>query len=1028
MNHNNILRYRASLLLFLFTFQSTSIFAFQNINYSKEFADLENGILKEINLDSLKTLIQKELGDQKDNVDKRYLVVKMAMLEAAQKNYDLVDELLQPILLDSVKTQSTTFCAAVLLKAKTNYNKKKYYEVVPFCQQWLRTAEEGMPDYQLRKSEIYSIFADAISWQYEHPRYYQLCQKYYSGSFEAINEAVEEHKNDLRYVNHYRNIGSEYGTVLGLTGQEIAAIRHSRNLLSFLKANNVTEFSDFTTIYFALGLSYSKVGDYENSNLYLDKLIDHLEENPDMQCEGQYGIKLSYKTLNCLWSGDYELGIKTGKKALRLDPCIVRAAKSMLHNNIGHCYADNMNFDEAIIHLDSSIVYGSYPDTFYYNVGIPTRTKAILYNNFQMYEEAIAMARIAYDHFRKIKNEKEYMVCEGILARAYLGIGQLDSSEYYLVRNLKKLGFDNVDNFNVKPRNYADNTVEYLIDFASLQDSFYQRTNKIEYAIKMQKAYDDVFEFIDYRISNINSDKSVLTFLNRFNGLTEKCIESDISLYKLTDDKKYLFAAIDKADRHKSKLAIRNNLLLNKELFVENNKDVHEEWKLFNEEHRKVFNKMLVEKDPATLDELKNEQFLIKDKIDKLESNLKDNNAIYNVYQAAFDKEDYGKKLANGELTLLLFEGEKTLHSFFITSSDAGYLPIEWKNETKELLKEFSASNINASSLDFTNKISEILQPIFDKLEDYESINYLSIIPDGYLNLIPFELLKYKKENLLDQYVISYIPSLKIRSMNKRSSNAEKTLACFVPEYDKSQNKYASANDQEIYSMLVRSGEYELPGARSEAEAIQQIIEGKSYLGKEAIESNFRAKASDHSILHLAMHAYGDHSEPQNSKLIFTQTNEGEEDNYLHMHELLNLELNADLVVLSACSTGAGKVEKGEGVLSLSKAFTAAGVGSVVHSLWKVPDQATSHIMIDFYKNLKIGQRKDEALQNAKLSYLTNESIPQLQKTPYHWAGFVVTGDMSPLSFTSPWSIFHRVGGAVVLLLCFFFFLKFKSK
>ena len=87
------------------------------------------------------------------------------------------------------------------------------------------------------------------------------------------------------------------------------------------------------------------------------------------------------------------------------------------------------------------------------------------------------------------------------------------------------------------------------------------------------------------------------------------------------------------------------------------------------------------------------------------------------------------------------------------------------------------------------------------------------------------------------------------------------------------------------------------------------------------------------------------------------------------------------MVVLSACSTGAGKVEKGEGVLSLSKAFTATGTASVIHSLWKVPDDASSYIMVEFYKNLRLGQRKDEALINAKTLYLEDESIPESQKT-----------------------------------------------
>jgi len=148
---------------------------------------------------------------------------------------------------------------------------------------------------------------------------------------------------------------------------------------------------------------------------------------------------------------------------------------------------------------------------------------------------------------------------------------------------------------------------------------------------------------------------------------------------------------------------------------------------------------------------------------------------------------------------------------------------------------------------------------------------------------------------------------------------------------------------------------------------------------------------------------------PEFSNLSFSS----EEDGKLFISELYNMNLNADLAVLSACNTGAGNLEKGEGLINVSRAFTYAGVPSTVTSLWKVPDQETSQIMISFYRYLKEGKPKNEALQMAKLDYLTNTKDNAL-KHPYYWAGFVVSGDIEPISNSNSLWIY---GLGILLLL-----------
>ena len=132
--------------------------------------------------------------------------------------------------------------------------------------------------------------------------------------------------------------------------------------------------------------------------------------------------------------------------------------------------------------------------------------------------------------------------------------------------------------------------------------------------------------------------------------------------------------------------------------------------------------------------------------------------------------------------------------------------------------------------------------------------------------------------------------------------------------------------------------------------------------------------------------------------------------------QIYNEKINSELVVLSACETGYGTIQKGEGIMSLSRAFTFAGASSTVMSLWEVPDQETSQIMQSFYSHLQKGELKSEALQNAKLDYLKNTN-DALLKHPYYWAGFVITGDNTSIKTNTPIHWLWWLGILVIILL-----------
>jgi len=147
-------------------------------------------------------------------------------------------------------------------------------------------------------------------------------------------------------------------------------------------------------------------------------------------------------------------------------------------------------------------------------------------------------------------------------------------------------------------------------------------------------------------------------------------------------------------------------------------------------------------------------------------------------------------------------------------------------------------------------------------------------------------------------------------------------------------------------------------------------------------------------VLHIATHGETDEIEPGRSRLWLACDAPGEPATQLTAHDVAALKLRAAQVTLSACETGLGRLERGEGVVGLSRAFLAAGAQSLVVSLWRVNDASTAALMSDFYREvLAKGTRRDEGLARAKRRLLAEEAT----RSPFYWAPFVLLGNMGPM-------------------------------
>lgn len=381
-------------------------------------------------------------------------------------------------------------------------------------------------------------------------------------------------------------------------------------------------------------------------------------------------------------------------------------------------------------------------------------------------------------------------------------------------------------------------------------------------------------------------------------------------------------------------------------------------------------------------------------------------------------------------LIVTYFVGEKDLFIYTISAStfSAFQQPITtaFQNKITDYREDLQSFKTDIKTLK-TNGLAIYDLVLKNALSKNKNSQKLLIIPHKILSTIPFETLTFDKKTddyLVSKYDISYAYSATLwqQQQTVKRQKSKEFWAGFAPNYANIAYAKKDTVNAPILSYFLRSNFLNLSGAKGEVEQISDLLNGKTYFGNAANEANFKNDAARFQVLHLAMHALLENDNPLYSKLLFTPK-DSTENGFLTISELYNLELNADLAVLSACNTGFGKLQPGEGLMSLSQAFTAAGCPSTLTTLWQIPDAESADLMVYFYKNLQQGMTKSEALRQAKITYL-NTSKNDRAKHPYFWAGFTLSGNDLPLQTADYHWIWWVLGVVILLILIGFFYFK----
>ncbi len=284
-------------------------------------------------------------------------------------------------------------------------------------------------------------------------------------------------------------------------------------------------------------------------------------------------------------------------------------------------------------------------------------------------------------------------------------------------------------------------------------------------------------------------------------------------------------------------------------------------------------------------------------------------------------------------------------------------------------------------------KLQQLYQLLIAPIADLLPTNpegRVIFIPQKSLFVVPFAALKDPTgKYLIEKHTVLTAPSIQVLDLTRKQR--QKQLAANVPSYP------LVVGNPTMPKIIFKIGEPaeqlpDLPGAKQEALAIADLLKTTAFTGSAATKTTIVEQLSQAKIIHLATHGLLDDFKGLGVPGAIALAPDAQDSGLLTANEILDLKLNAELVVLSACDTGRGRIT-GDGVIGLSRSLIAAGASSIIVSLWSVPDAPTAALMVEFYRQLQQNPDKAQALRQAMLA--TMKKHPQ----PRDWAAFTLIGE-----------------------------------
>ncbi len=742
-----------------------------------------------------------------------------------------------------------------------------------------------------------------------------------------------------------------------------------------------------------IGLGYSYLGEYNRAQEFLLKALKMLEEanRPDLMpnplnnlgivqrrlgnyarardyyeqslrlyeaAKNKYGMSLALSNLGVLKldEGDFAASLEFNRKSLALrEELGNKNGVSISLNNIGNIYLEQNDFSQALLFYEKQLK-------------ITEETKA---------EESSATALTSLANVKlKMRQPDEAL---DFARRAAAIAGKIGSEE--LLWN------------------------DYKIEGAA-----YRQLKQPENA---RKSLESAIKIIESRRSQLSGGAATQ---NYFSNKIEPYHEA----VKLQVEQADFTAALDYAERAKSRALL--------DILSSEPVEIGKSLTAAEKSREQEINSRISLLNQQTLREKARAPLPDADRLKALENELEKTRLEYEAFRAGIyaahpelqAQRGEAKMIVSGEIAdLLLKEPGKALLEYVVTD-EATYLFAITKAKTRNRKSpiDISVHKIPVSQKELTAKTDDFRRAIAVRgeykiaarelynllvapaLAELKGKTKIVVVPDAALWNLPFQaLINAQNRFLLEDYVLSYAPSLtalremrKIAGIRAGKVDNEKTLLAFGNPVFAAD----SAGETQTNNAVLRGDQTlaPLPDAEKEVKSLADLYgvqRSRIYVKGEAREDRAKAESKNFRVVQFATHSVFNDANPLYSYLLLSPNPASGDDGLLEARELMNLNLSADLVVLSACETARGRVSAGEGLTGMTWALFVSGVPTTIASQWKVSSSGTTQIMLDFHRNLlRKGKSVDKAaaLRQAELNFLRGGAFQH----PFYWAGFVLIG------------------------------------
>lgn len=728
--------------------------------------------------------------------------------------------------------------------------------------------------------------------------------------------------------------------------------------------------------------NYAKLNQYDQAIFFFKKCIPHLEKNSNFYNLSRLYVDLgnAYK-----WTDDhtsmakyYDLGIDYGIKSKSY------LGLQAIHLNYAKFYREQSTnlFNEQLYlkHLNSSKFYLEKlkDDPTYLKMKIEIITEEFEFLNLsgnqimaeKKLKEFLAISNQVY--ITKRSRERAKTKLDAI--KYYLEQNELVTANKYLKSAFEDLlpdyRFQELPNANIliQENTFADllgsKSDYYKILFETSQNETHLDSSlqSIDLALASKRSLDDGLLTKDTKLASIEINKKLI----------DKALAVCHTKYHLSDNPKL-------------KEKIRSYFNQSKAVI------------LHQESNNAELSKEMVNKDQMTLDSINENLIQLygsnNSNINELEifENINRREEIYNKYNS----EEYPYI----EIAQNYIEYVATEYSYYAyTNLQSDYfIKIGKRSTIDSLILDVIQEIESKSDLLSSKSLIELSQKLIPF--SLEQKKELIIIPDGVLSYLPFDILLNNNQYLIHHHQISIESHFK-KIIHNNDETKTNSVYCLAPSYDK--NIQAKPKEQ----VASRSDVSPLPFVELEIMSLEKAFGSKLKITRAFKLNELIENSTSANIFHYSGHA---RATKDSSYLILDNKK-----TKLDYNQISSLKNNFDLVVLSACETGLGQFDYGEGLRSLSSAFLNAGSKSILYSLWKVDDQSTGYLISSFYNNLNKGLNNSAALHEAKLNFIENAS-PDFRH-PYYWAGFTLVGNeeiSKSIGLTSKFLI----GSALIFLL-----------